>query len=168
MIAIHRFIVILISSFYILRYSIRYVHQNVSFHGKIILTHLKGVFNLTERMNIFIYSKHDEDSLNKKSMVEDALIHEGFTMTDNDKEANIIISIGSDGSFLQAVRKTGFRQDCLYAGISVTGKHSLYCDFHYNNLYEMTQAIREAEIEVRRYPLIEVTIDDHRTILLLE
>ena len=67
-------------------------------------------------MNIYIYSKHDEDSLDKKSKVEDALIHEGFTMTDNDKDANIIISIGSDGSFLQAVRKTGFRQDCLYAG----------------------------------------------------
>jgi NAD+ kinase len=113
-------------------------------------------------MNIFIFTKHDEDSLQRKSIVEDALIHEGFSMTENDKEANIIISIGSDGSFLQAIRKTGFRQDCLYAGISLTGKQGLYCDFHYNNLYEMTQAIRRAEIEVRRYPLIEVTIDDHR------
>ncbi len=46
-------------------------------------------------------------------------------MTNNDKDANIIISIGSDGSFLQAVRKTGFRQDCLYAGISLTGKPRL-------------------------------------------
>ena len=120
------------------------------------------MFSLTERMNVFIYSKHDEDSLKKKTMVEEALIHEGFTMTETDKEANIIISIGSDGSFLQAVRKTGFRQDCLYAGISVTGKDSLYCDFHYNNLYEMAQAIQEAQLEVRRYPLIEVTIDEHK------
>lgn len=117
---------------------------------------------MTERMNVFIYSKHDEDSLKKKTMVEEALIHEGFTMTETHIEANIIISIGSDGSFLQAVRKTGFRQDCLYAGISVTGKHSLYCDFHYNNLYEMALAIREAQLEVRRYPLIEVTIDEHK------
>ncbi|MCZ2257972.1 NAD kinase [Sporosarcina sp. G11-34] len=117
---------------------------------------------MTERMNIYIYSKHDEDSLDKKAKVEDALIHEGFTMTNNSKEANIIISIGGDGSFLQAVRKTGFRQNCLYAGISLTGKHGLYCDFNYNNLYEMTQSIRRSEIEVRRYPLIEVTIDDHR------
>ena len=44
----------------------------------------------------------------------------------------------------------------------LTGKHSLYCDFHYNNLYEMTQAIRDSKLEVRRYPLIEVTIDEHR------
>lgn len=117
---------------------------------------------MTERMTIFIYSKHDKDSLSKKSMVKDSLVHEGFIMTDDHKEANIIISIGSDGSFLQAVRKTGFRQDCLYAGISVTGKHSLYCDFHFNNLYDMTQAIRDSQLEVRRYPLIEVTIDEHR------
>lgn len=117
---------------------------------------------MTERMNIYIYSKHDEDSLDKKSKVAEALVHEGFTMTDQSREANIIISIGGDGDFLQAVRKTGFRQNCLYAGISLTGKHSLYCDFQYNNLYEMTQTIRESEIEVRRYPLIEVTIDDQR------
>lgn len=117
---------------------------------------------MTERMNIYIYSKHDEDSLNKKSMIEEALIHEGFKMLDDHKDANIILSVGSDGSFLQAVQKTGFRQDCLYAGISVTGKQSLYCDFEYNNLYEMTQTIRNAELEVRRYPLLEVTIDEHR------
>ncbi|NYF25181.1 NAD kinase [Sporosarcina sp. JAI121] len=117
---------------------------------------------MTDRMNIFIYSKHDEDSIDKKQKVEDALIHEGFTMSENDKDANIIISIGGDGAFLQAVRKTGFRQDCLYAGISITGKAELYCDFHYNNLFEMTETIRKAEIEVRKYPLIEVKIDNHQ------
>jgi NAD+ kinase len=117
---------------------------------------------VTNRMNAYVYSKHDKDSRSKKSMVEDSLTHEGFTMTEDLNTANNIISIGGDGSFLQAVRKTGFRQDCLYAGISTSGKHSLYCDFHYNNLYEMTQAIRDSKLEVRRYPLIEVTIDEHR------
>ena len=117
---------------------------------------------MTEQMNIFIYSKHDEDSQNKISMIEDLLIHEDFKLSANHKDANIILSIGSDGSFLQAVQKTGFRQDCLYVGISVTGQQGLYCDFHFNNLDEMVQAIRNAELEVRRYPLIEVTIDEHR------
>jgi NAD+ kinase len=117
---------------------------------------------MTDRMNIFIYSKHDENSLDKKLKVEDALVREGFTMTDNDKNANIIISIGGDGSFLQAVRKTGFRQDCLYAGISLTTKPGLYCDFNYNNLLEMTKTIRTSDLEVRKYPLIEVKIDSHQ------
>lgn len=131
-------------------------------HVKMEIPHSEGDNILEDRMNIFIYSKHDKDSLEKKSKVEDALIHEGFTITEDDTKANIIISIGSDGSFLQAVRKTGFRQDCLYAGISLTGKHALYCDFHYNNLYEMTQAIRAAKLKVRKYPLIEVAVDNQQ------
>lgn len=117
---------------------------------------------MTERMNIYIYTKHDKDSLDQKSNVEDALIHEGFTITENDKQANIIISIGSDGTFLQAVRKTGFRQDCLYAGISIKGRPGMYCDFFYNNLYQLSQAIRTSDLKVRKYPLIQVTIDDKK------
>ncbi len=117
---------------------------------------------MDERKNIFIYSKHDSNSLSKKKMIEDALLYEGFILIEEHMNANIIISIGTDGSFLQAVQKTGFRQDCLYAGISVAGKQSLYCDFDFNNLEEIIQAIRSSEIEVRRYPLIEVKIDEHR------
>lgn len=113
------------------------------------------------RMNVYIYSKNDEESLKQKETVEAALTSEGFITCENHADANIIISLGSDGTFLQAVRQTNYRQDCLYAGISVTGDHSFYCDFHYNNLSDMAQTIREAEIEVRRYPLIEVTIDEH-------
>ncbi|AOV07218.1 NAD kinase [Sporosarcina ureilytica] len=117
---------------------------------------------MKKRMNVYIYSKHDEESLRKKATVEEALTSKGFTTLENHEDANIIISLGSDGTFLQAVRKTDFRQDCLYAGISVTDDHSLYCDFHYNNLSEMVQIIQHAELEVRRYPLIEVTIDEHK------
>lgn len=53
----------------------------------------------------------------------------GFTLVDDYKKANIIASIGGDGAFLQAVRKTGFRDDCLYVGVS-TGELGFYCDFH--------------------------------------
>ncbi len=117
---------------------------------------------MSERMNVFIYSKHDESSIEKKKMVEEALIFEGFTLMETHTKANIIISIGGDGSFLQAVRKTGFRQDCLYAGITVSSKHSMYCDFHYEDLSQMAKAVQEAQLEVRKYPIIEVTIDEHK------
>lgn len=117
---------------------------------------------MTERKNIFIYSKHDQDSIDKKKIIEEAFTEEGFTISETQREANIIISIGGDGSFLQAVRKTGFRQDCLYAGIAITGQHSLYCDFDDQKIPEMIQAIRNEKIEVRRYPLIEVKIDEHK------
>lgn len=116
---------------------------------------------MEKRMNVYIYTKNDEKSLEMKSTVEQALTTEGFVTLDTYQDANIIISLGNDGTFLQAVRKTGFREDCLYAGISTQDSNSLYCDFHYDDLLEMVQTIRNTEIEVRRYPLIEVKIDEH-------
>lgn len=116
---------------------------------------------MADRRNIYIFSKQDAESLAKKEIVKDALHHEGFFVTDQASDANIIISLGTDGTFLQAVRKTGFRQDCLYAGILTAGRHAMYCDFHYNQLLEVIQSIRRSEIEVRRYPLLQVAIDGH-------
>lgn len=113
-------------------------------------------------MKIFIYSTHDEDSLHKKAVVEEALSHDGFVLTKQDKEANTIISIGGDGSFLQAVRQTEFRQDCLYIGISTIKKQTLYCDFHYDNLYVMTQHLKKSSLETNEFPILKVTVDNYR------
>ena len=117
---------------------------------------------MENRLNVYVYTKNNEQSLMKKKTVEQALTSEGFTTLPTADDANIIMSIGSDGTFLQAVRKTHFRQDCLYAGIAVAGKQSMYCDFEYDNLSAMVETIRNAEIEVRRYPVIEVAIDEHK------
>ncbi len=138
-----------------------------SLRGTIKLSRTKGAITMTERNNIYIYSKHDADSIKKKLEIEEMMISEGFKMTTTSKDANIIVSIGGDGSFLQAVRKTGFRQDCLYAGIASNERHGLYCDFHLDRLSEMVFAIRMTEIEIRRYPLIEVTIDEHQPLYCL-
>ena len=116
---------------------------------------------LSERTHIFIYSKHDESSLQKKSILTEMIAKHGFTTVDDAKNANIIVSLGGDGSFLQAVRKTGFRQDCLYAGISTTGSLGMYCDFHFHDMDTVIQAVQHAEIEVRRYPILQVIVDDN-------
>lgn len=117
---------------------------------------------MVERRNVFIYTKNNEESLTKKATVTEAFKLEGFSVLDTDDEANIIVSIGSDGTFLQAVRKTGFRQDCLYAGLSLKAKQSLYCDFLYDDLSTIVETIHDAEIQIRKYPLIEVKIDEHK------
>jgi NAD+ kinase len=81
---------------------------------------------------------------------------------DHYHHANIIISVGGDGTFLQAVRKTGFRQDSLYVGISTKRELSIYCDFYIDDhdLSEMINAMTKAKIEVRKYPTILVNIDN--------
>lgn len=111
---------------------------------------------------IFLFSRLDEDTLHKKNYVEKKLKKEGFLLTNDHTKANVVISIGSDGTFLQAVRKTDFRQDCLYLGVSVKGAHGVYCDFKYNEISTLILALRQNKLEERHYPLIEVTINEHK------
>jgi NAD+ kinase len=88
----------------------------------------------------------------------------GFTIVKDYRQANIIASVGDDGTFLQAVRKTGFREDCLYMGISTMDTLSMYCDFRINDTSKMIDAIITNEnLKVRRYPLIEVSVDGQST-----
>ena len=116
---------------------------------------------------IFLFSRLDEDMIHKKHYFGQCLKKEGFVLTEEPAKANVIISIGSDGTFLQAVRKTDFRQDCLYLGASVKGEHGVYCDYKYDDIQPLVQTLRQATIEERRYPLLEVTINGHKPFLCL-
>jgi len=115
---------------------------------------------MTDRNKIFFYYKPD-DELNKKiESLYELAINNGFKIMDNADDASIIISIGGDGAFLQAVRKTGFRQDCLYAGITREEEAGLYCDFELDNFNEMLQTMQYAPLEVRRFPVIDILINN--------
>lgn len=89
----------------------------------------------------------------------DTVQKHGFILEEDYKQANIIVSVGDDDTFLQAVRNTGFRGDCLYAGISINDSNGVYCDFQLDQLDKMMEAMTKEDIEVRRYPTIDVTID---------
>ncbi|MED1469366.1 NAD kinase [Bacillus salipaludis] len=114
---------------------------------------------MESRRNIYFYHTRDADMLSKASHIYELAEQYGFTIVDNQLKANIIASIGHDGTFLQAVRKTGFREDCLYAGISTTRNLSMYCDFRIDDTSKMVEASVNEQFEVRRYPLLEVTVD---------
>src|SRR5690625_793799 len=112
------------------------------------------------RRNIYFYYKHDNDYDQKLQPLYDLTTRNGFKIVQNANEANIIISIGGDGAFLQAVRKTGFRQDCLYAGITQADESGLYCDFEMDNFGEMLHIMENEAMEVRRFPVINVDLND--------
>lgn len=107
----------------------------------------------------FYYNKYEIDPEKVRPLYQLAQ-QNNFTIVDQANKANIITSIGRDGAFLQAVRQTGFRNDCLYAGISISKQLSMYCDFHLKDYNKMVAAISEEQIKVRRYPTIEVTVDN--------
>ena len=114
---------------------------------------------MTSRNNIYLYTKNDTDSLRRKELLQKVIHQHGFKTVDNFEEASIIISIGSDATFLQAVRKTGFRQDTLYAGISITDSLNMYCDFFADDIEKMADAVQKDKIEVRKYPILEVSVN---------
>jgi len=122
---------------------------------------------MSNRRNLYLYHKKDPEMLSKAKDLYDLAERYGFTIVKDPREANIITSIGGDGTFLQAVRKTGFRDDCLYAGISTGNSLSMYCDFQIDDTSKMIEAASstsdQQQIEVRRYPVIEVTVDGQTT-----
>lgn len=82
-----------------------------------------------------------------------------FPVVSDSEQAGIVISIGNDGDFLQAVRKTGFRDDCLYVGLSTGDKISFYHDYLFDDAEKLFAHLSREPLEVRSYPILQVTID---------
>jgi NAD+ kinase len=119
-----------------------------------------GLHMIDERNHLYFFYKRDEQLIKRVEPLI-ALAKQGpFIVVDNHQEANIIVSIGDDGAFLQAVRQTGFRNDCLYVGISTLPSRGFYCDFQIDDIDHMVEATKNLQLEVRKYPIIAVTIDD--------
>lgn len=116
---------------------------------------------MTSRNKIYLHTKNDTDTLEKKELLKEIIEQYDFEVVEDHQNATIIVSVGTDGSFLQAVRKTGFRQDCLYAGISTTGSLSMYCDFLLDDLDAMAEAVLEDNIAVRKYPVMEISVNQN-------
>ncbi|BCE15926.1 hypothetical protein RSC3_03282 [Bacillus paralicheniformis] len=148
--------------------------QEVFGHGKLRVTghfniHVRWQknLNLTDKgendcdrppEHLFLLQKSEETDEQCKKLKHLAEEH-GFRVVHHHNEANIIASIGGDGTFLQAVRKTNFRDDCLYVGVAKKGKAHLYADFNIHDTDKMIEATNSEQIEVRKYPLIDVTVD---------
>ncbi|KAA0549102.1 NAD kinase [Bacillus sp. BGMRC 2118] len=112
-----------------------------------------------DRRNIYLFYKREADLLPHVEQLKEIALSQGFNIVKNHTDATIIVSIGDDGTFLQAVRKTGFRDDCLFVGLTTHSTLSLYCDFRIEEKEQMITAMKEQQVEVRRYPIIEVSVD---------
>jgi NAD+ kinase len=115
------------------------------------------------RRNIYFYHHLDKETLTKVGNLDEYAEKYGLTIVNDHREANIIASIGDDGTFLQAVRKTGFRDDVLYGGITTKDSLSMYCDFKISDSSKMVEAVSSEQLKVRRYPFIEVSVDGQGT-----
>lgn len=114
---------------------------------------------MPNRRNVYFFYKPEEKYEQKIQSIFQLAKQYDFTIVNDYQKANIIVAIGGDGTFLQAVHKTGFKDNCLYAGIATGETLSFYCDFHIDDTAKIVEAITSEQIEVRRYPFINVTID---------
>ncbi|MFD1349852.1 NAD kinase [Oceanobacillus caeni] len=117
---------------------------------------------MTERNNIHFYYHKCEEIVNKLEPLFELVNKHDFNIVDNHEDANVIISIGGDGVFLEAVRKTGFRQDAIYAGFTLGNLSSLYCDFSLDNFNDLLETISREGMKVRKFPVIKVQVNGLR------
>ncbi|WP_058307097.1 NAD kinase [Gracilibacillus massiliensis] len=118
---------------------------------------------MDNRKNLYFYYKKNDEIIEKLKPLFKYVDEHGFSIVEDSKDANIVISVGGDGEFLQAVRHTGFRQDCLYLGITQKDESGLYCDFDIDHYDQMVDSMKDNSIEVRRFPVIDVTINGEST-----
>lgn len=113
---------------------------------------------MNERKNVYLFYKKTEGLEEKVLKIRELGRKYGFQLVEDPAEANIIVSIGSDGTFLQALQKTNFLEEALYIGIN-DGGSGFYTDFTVDNLERLELAMQSDMVEVLRYPTLEVTID---------
>ncbi|OIJ12427.1 NAD kinase [Anaerobacillus alkalilacustris] len=116
---------------------------------------------LTKR-NVFLFYKPTNEIEEKIKPFKELLVQYNYRLVSNFKEANIIVSIGGDGAFLQALRKTEFQQEALYLGVNNGDHLGFYTDFSLNDLTSIDEALKNENVEIRQYPAIEVTINDEK------
>lgn len=115
---------------------------------------------LVQRNQLYFFYLKDDETDAKVDALGKIAEDNGFEIASHPNNASIIVSVGGDGTFLQAVRKSGFRQDAIYVGITRTGESGLYCDFDLDNFDEMLHSLMHEELEVRRFPVIKARIND--------
>lgn len=115
---------------------------------------------LVQRNQLYFFYLKDDETDAKVDALGKIAKDNGFEIASHPNNASIIVSVGGDGTFLQAVRKSGFRQDAIYVGITRTGESGLYCDFDLDNFDEMLHSLMHEELEVRRFPVIKARIND--------
>ncbi|WP_100331851.1 NAD kinase [Bacillus xiapuensis] len=114
---------------------------------------------MNDRRNLYFFQSRRQNVAEKVEELHELSEQYGYTVVEDPKDADIIFSVGSDGTFLQAVQKTGFRQDCLYAGLSVFNSLNMYCDFSADDISGLIEVMKGEELEVRRYPVLQITLD---------
>ncbi|WP_096436131.1 NAD kinase [Alteribacter populi] len=117
---------------------------------------------MPDRKNVYLHYVETDETKHKVEHLRELGKKYNFHLVDHIGDANIIASIGGDGTFLQSLRRTNFQEDCLY--LAINDDHlGFYSDFDLDNLEGIEEAMKTDMVEVLRYPLLEVTVDGQKS-----
>lgn len=104
-----------------------------------------------------IVSRGDEESSKLKNRIEQILDLHAWTLTESNPE--IVISIGGDGTMLEAFHRYSHQlEDVAFVGVN-TGHLGFYTDWKKEEIYDLIELILNDEPRVVRYPLVEMTLN---------
>ncbi|MFB1050829.1 NAD kinase [Paraliobacillus sp. JSM ZJ581] len=113
-------------------------------------------------MALSVYFYYTKESVSNEEV--DTLIAlantSGFEVSKDRKRADIIVCLGDDGVYLQGIRNTGFRNDCIYVGMTKDNQSGLYSDFSFDEPKEMFEALSSDNLQVDKFPIIDVSINN--------
>lgn len=89
---------------------------------------------------IKLFVNNNIKSKNAEKLVMDAIIKEGFKITE-ENDFDLGIAIGGDGSFLRMIRESNFKEDSLFVGIN-TGTLGFAQDICLDNLDEFIKELK--------------------------
>lgn len=117
------------------------------------------------KMKFAIVSRGDERSNAVEAKMKQYLID--FDLTHDVEDPELVISIGGDGTFLEAYRRYAHKLDTTaFLGVH-TGHLGFYTDWTVDELEKLVIEIAKTPFHVVEYPLLEVTIrfnDDQKTV----
>ncbi len=112
-----------------------------------------------KRMKFFILSRGDDTSNLIQQKILSYLADFGFTL--NQEDPAIVISVGGDGTLLEAFHRYQHRLDqTAFVGLH-TGHLGFYADWRPDELEKLVISIAKTPIETVDYPLLEILIDHH-------
>lgn len=107
-------------------------------------------------MNFTIVAKRDNHSQTIAEQIRKYL--EDFDLVWSDEEPEIVISVGGDGTLLNAFQKYTHRlEDTAFVGVH-TGHLGFYADWRPAEVEKLVIAIAKKPLNVVEYPLLRVTI----------
>lgn len=108
-------------------------------------------------MKFSILSRGDEASNQIQQQIEQYLSHDQLT---TDQEVpDIVISVGGDGTFLEAFHRYSHRlESTAFVGVH-TGHLGFYADWRPHEIEKLVELIANSPIQTIDYPLLEVLID---------